>query len=140
MIPRLYQVIPAGRAVQALRNCYVTQPAAEFRGQSCRAELPSTTHFHIDHNGDLFTGLCAGIAPASIEELHPPISANTHPVFCLLCEMGPSGLMEMAAEQYGFTPRKDGYVSKCDLCFDVRRFLAATGEFPELRPACFYSM
>jgi hypothetical protein len=139
MIPQLYQVIPAGRAPEGLRHCYETMPAEALRGQTCEMELLSTTHFHIDHNGDLFTGLCAGIAPARVEDLHPRIEPDTHPVFCRLCEEGPFGLMQVAVRRYGFTPREDGYVSKCDLCFDVRRALQGTGGSIELRPASFYS-
>lgn len=138
MIPRLYQVIPAGRAVEALRGCYTPCSAEKFRGQACRSQLLSTTHFHIDHNGDLFTGLCAGIVAGTVEDLHPRISAGTDPVFWRLCEEGPFGLMEMAMKEYGFRPRGNGYVSTCDLCFDVRRHLQAKGEFRELRPAAFY--
>jgi hypothetical protein len=138
VVPRLYQVIPAGRATQALRHCYVPHPAAAFRGQSCRSQLLGTTHFHLDHHGDLFTGLCAGIAPAGVNDLHPRLTPETHPVFCLLCTGGPFGLMEMATAEYGYSPRVDGYVSSCDLCFAVRRHLVQTGEFAELRPASFY--
>jgi hypothetical protein len=140
MIAQLYQVIPAGRAPEALRDCYEAVAAEGFRGQTCEPDLLSTTHFHIDHNGDLFTGLCAGIAPATVGDLHPVISSDTHPVFSRLCEEGPFGLMEMAAEQFGFAPRADGYVSKCDLCFDIRRTLQKSGAFDELRPASFYTV
>jgi hypothetical protein len=138
MVPGSYQVIPGGRAVTALRSCYTPHPAENFRQKTCRSELLSTMHFHIDHNGDLFTGLCAGIAAANVENLHPDITGDTHPVFCRLCEHGPYGLMEMAAEHHAFEPRGDGYVSKCDLCLDVRACLHETGEYPELRPAGFY--
>jgi hypothetical protein len=138
IIPRLYQVIPAGRAPQALRRCYTARPAEQYVSESCRADLVSTTHFHIDHHGDLFTGLCAGIAPADVENLHPSIGEDTHPVFCALSAAGPFGLMEEFAREQGFRPAEEGYVSKCDLCFAVRRFLAGTGNFSELRPASFY--
>jgi hypothetical protein len=139
MIPRLYSVIPAGRAPEVLRESYRCYPAEDFRGQTCQGDLLSTTHFHIDHHGDLFTGLCAGIAPAGIEDLHPDIMPETHPVFCMLCREGPCGLTTMAKERYGFVPREDGYVSKCDLCFDARRCLVDSHEFRELRPLSFYA-
>ncbi len=140
VIPRLYQVIPAGRATEALRECYTLRPAEAFAGGSCVADLLSTTHFHIDQHGNLFTGLCAGIVPADIDDLHPRITPETHPIFCTLCAEGPFGLMEMAARRHGFTPRADGYASGCDLCFDVRRFLVGAGRFAELRPEVFYQV
>jgi hypothetical protein len=139
-VPALYQVIPSGRAPEALRECYRLLPASRFRGQTCRSELLSTSHFHIDQHGDLFTGLCAGLAPAAIDDLHPTITEDTHPVFCRLCVDGPFGLMRLARERFGYEERSDGYASKCDLCFDVRRRLHATGGFPELRPGAFYTI
>lgn len=138
MIARLYQVIPNGRAVEALRSSYTPREASSFRDASCMRDLTNTTHFHIDHYGDLFTGLCAGLAPATIDELHPEITERSHPVFHRLAVEGPYGLMRIAVDAHGYRERKEGYVSRCDLCMDVRGTLQRTGEFPELRPASFY--
>jgi len=139
-VPRSYQVIPAGRAVRALRSCYKPAPAQAFRGDSCEGELLSTSHFHIDNYGNLFTGLCAGIVAADMTDLHPQITPETHPVFTTLCESGSYGLMEKAIADSGFKPCEDGYVSKCDLCYDVRCHLQKETGSPELRPASFYSV
>ncbi len=137
-LPQLYGLTPGGRVPDALRDCFTALPAESFRGDRCERELLSTTHFHIDHLGNLFTGLCAGIAPGTADDLHPSISEGTFPAFCQLCAEGPFGLMQTAADQAGYAPRDSGYVSKCDLCFDVRRALRASGAFPELRPANYY--
>jgi outer membrane protein assembly factor BamB len=137
-IPAMYSVIPSGRACTALRFCYPPMPAASFEGMNCFHDLTSTSHFHIDHHGDLFTGLCAGLAPATIDDLHPAVTAASHPVFHGLAVMGPHALMEMARDQHGYAVREEGYVSKCDLCLDVRACLHTTGAFPELRPESFY--
>ena len=137
-LTELYGVIPGGRAPRALRASYKTAPAESFRGQACRDRLLSTTHFHIDHEGRLFTGACAGIVAGTIDDLHPVKEPATSPVFVTLCELGPVGLMDIAVARYGFTPDRAGYVSKCDLCFNVRRHLAADGAFPELQPLEFY--
>lgn len=137
-VPELYHLIPAGRAPDALRAYYDTCPAHQFRHERCKDSLLSTTHFHIDHHGDLFTGLCAGLTPATVDNLHPTVTEQTNPIFCMLCADGPYGLMEMATDEYGYELRDDGYVSKCDLCLHVRTHLQATGEFAELRPAEFY--
>jgi hypothetical protein len=137
-LPQLYDVIPAGRATEALRDCYTPRAAATFMGKSCEAQLLSTTHFHVDHHGNLFTGLCAGIVPARIDDLHPAILPDRHPIFCMLCEEGPYGLMRLAHEQFDYQEKEGGYISKCDLCFDVRRHLRARGKFNELLPDAFY--
>jgi hypothetical protein len=41
----------------------------------------------------------------------------------------------LAQDRHGYQERADGYVSKCDLCLDVRRCLHQAGEYSELRPA-----
>ncbi|MDD4869306.1 MAG: radical SAM protein [Kiritimatiellae bacterium] len=136
---KLYDVVPSGRAVSALRHCYQKRSVATFSGQSCRNDLLSTTHFHIDHEGNLFTGCCAGIAQATVPDLHPSVLSDTHPVFSMLCTEGPFGLMETSGKEHGFKPRHEGYVSKCALCLHVREHLSETGKFHELRPSYFYS-
>ena len=139
MLLALYQVIPSGRAVDALRHCYTAHPAEHYARRCCFADLSSTSHFHIDHYGNLFTGLCAGLVPATIDDLHPRITSATHPVFHRLAQDGPYGLMGLAQDRHGYQERERGYVSKCDLCLDVRRCLQQTGQYPELRPASFYA-
>lgn len=134
-----YGVTPAGRAPEGLRFCYDAAPAEAFRGLDCREELFDTTHFHLDGDGNLITGLCAGIAAARLPDLHPTVTPSTHPAFIELYRGGPFGLMEAAGHRLGFTARPEGYVSKCDLCLDLRRTLHASGEFPDLRPAFYYA-
>jgi hypothetical protein len=137
LLPQLYGVIPGGRAVRALRRCYSPRPAQAFAGRRCDILL-DTTHFHIDPSGSLFTGLCAGLSPASVEDLHPEITPRTHPIFSTLLAEGPHGLMAMATHDHAYEERPTGYVSPCDLCIDVRRWLRGRGSFPELRPDAFY--
>jgi hypothetical protein len=138
-LPALYGVIPNGRAVTALRNAYTARPASAYRTRRCAGDLSSTLHFHIDPYGHLFTGLCAGLAPATVDNLHPEITAQTHPVFAMLAAEGPWGLMKMAEERHGYEEQDRGYVSPCDLCLDVRGALHETGEYAELRPSAFYT-
>lgn len=137
-LAEMYSLTPGGRAPRALRTSYRPEPAESFRGQTCRNQLLSTSHFHIDHMGRLFTGTCAGILAGAIGDLHPLKTPQTSPVFVSLCERGPVALMDVAVEKYGFAPDREGYVSKCDLCFKVRRHLVAAGGYPELQPASFY--
>jgi hypothetical protein len=137
-LAELYYVIPNGRAATALAASFASRPASDFRGQTCFADLMSTSHFHIDHHGDLFTGLCAGLAVATIDDPHPYIDEYTQPIVRLLMAEGPLGLMAMAQSTHGYEQRERGYVSKCDLCLDVRDHLFATGVYAELRPAEFY--
>jgi hypothetical protein len=138
-IPASYGVIPGGRACSALRGCYSAEPAESFRGQSCCRELMSTSHFHVDLYGNLFTGLCAGLVAATVADLHPVVEPGQHPILTTLCHDGPLVLMGIAIDRHRFAPRADGYVSKCDLCLDVRTCLWQSGEYGELQPAGFYA-
>lgn len=138
-LPGMYGLIPGGRVTESLRACYKARPAEAYCRLTCARDLFNTTHFHIDHLGNLFTGLCAGIAPATVDDLHCEITADNGPLFTLLCSAGPCGLMELAARDYGYVPRGEGYISKCDLCLDVRKHLVASGKYSELRPAQFYA-
>jgi hypothetical protein len=135
---RVYPVVPGGRAVAGLRSCWPARPASAYRSIDCYQDLTSTSHFHLDPDGNLFTGLCVGLAVATIDDLHPDITAGAHPLFDCLATAGPHGLMRLAAERHGFVERPAGYVSRCDLCLDVRGHLAGTGLYPELRPIDFY--
>ena len=138
-IPNLYQVIPGGRAPEALRKCYSPRPPESFRSARCRSEIMSVTHFHIDLYGNLFTGFCAGLVAGTIDGLHPLIEPERYPLLHLLSEEGPHGLYKMASEEHGYVPLEGGYVSKCDLCYRVRRHLHDAGRFPELRPDAYYA-
>ncbi|MCE5325738.1 MAG: radical SAM protein [Planctomycetaceae bacterium] len=137
-LPGLYGLTVGGRVCSALRDCFVPQAGESYRNCTCRRELTSTSHFHIDPGGRLFTGTCAGIVPATSEDFHPAISAASHPVFTTLCGGGPWALAELAARQCAFKPREQGYVSKCDLCLDARGSLERLGTYSELAPAGFY--
>jgi hypothetical protein len=136
-LPRLYGVIPGGRATSALRESYAARRADKYRHVRCD-NLLGTTHFHIDPHGFLFTGLCAGIMVATVDDLHPEMTSASHPIAARLLADGPFGLMRSAAERHGYREREDGYVSACDLCIDVRAFLRRAGDYPELRPDEFY--
>ena len=50
-----------------------------------------------------------------------------------------TGLFELAAKRYDFEP-SGGYLSKCHLCLDLRRYLALDRDAAgaELRPQAFY--
>ena len=137
-LPDLYNLTPGGRVVDSLRAHYSHHPAEAYAGRACRRDLLGTTHFHIDPYGNLFTGLCAGISAATADDLHPRITPETHPVFTTLCESGPGGLLALAEREFDYRRRDDGYISRCDLCFHVRRCLAASGQFAELRPESYY--
>jgi len=138
-VERIYGLTPGGRVLEELRDCYRAEPAEQFRPQRCGSILANTSHFHIDPFGNLFTGLCPGIAAGKIGDLHPEITRETHPIFHRLASGGPYELAQWAQDSHGFELGMDGYISECDLCMDVRRYLRTCGQFNELEPEAFYA-
>lgn len=136
---RMFPLTPGGRVVEELRDCYQARPAEAYRDSPCRSELSGVSHFHIDPQGCLFTGLCPGITAGDIEDFHPDITPESHPITTCLVTQGPLGLMDRFGLREGFSPREEGYVSKCDLCLHLRKHLRSRGEWPELRSDGFYA-
>ncbi|MBN2710830.1 MAG: radical SAM protein [Planctomycetes bacterium] len=127
---------PGGRAAESLKSGLERFPPEHFIDETCAASLERTGHFHISPEGHLFTGHCPGISVGKVGDFHPEITAENAPVFRVLYEKGPCGLMELAKGE--FKPSEDGYIGKCHLCLDIRKFLHKTGRFPDLCPPEFY--
>jgi hypothetical protein len=72
------------------------------------------------------------------DDLGTPLPAEKYPLLARLYESGINGLFEMARQE-GFEP-SGGYLFKCHLCMDIRRYLVLDRElsFPELAPRGFY--
>ncbi len=137
---QLYPLTPGGRVAEKLRDFFPKQPASAFKGGQCVEMLTDVSHFHVDPYGILFTGACPGIASAVFPDLHGEKNLEQHPVFTTLAVSGPYGLMQRAILEECFTPDPEGYISPCDLCFQVRKSLHHHhgDNYPELQPAVFY--
>ena len=59
------------------------------------------------------------------------------PVLKYLVKEDMKGLLDFA-ENMGYQEPGEGYVSKCHLCLDIRKYLAFTGDYDELKPREFY--
>lgn len=127
---------PGGRTTEKLTEGVARQPAEAFAGQSCRATLESTGHFHIDPYGNLFTGHCPGISAASIDDFHPEMNEESAPVYTCLLAGGPHRVWQELAQD--FEPDPEGYISRCHLCLDLRLHLRDRDCYKELRPDDFY--
>jgi hypothetical protein len=136
----LVPLTPGGRVPEGLPELFIRQPAENFQGGHCLDILTNVDHFHIDPEGNLFTGHCPGIISARVPDIHHEKSLEEDPIFVSLAFGGPYALMQLATERTGFTPDSAGYVSPCDLCFQVRQHMhrSVPGAWPELDPVTFY--
>ena len=139
-----YWIHTGGRALETFRPLLGQKTFQQIMREStgnCCAELSNTGHFHIDLFGNFIPGLCSGLSIA-IEDLAKPLSAEIYPILTSLYRHGIRGLVKMAEDRVGFSPQKDLYINKCDLCTEVRSFLGQNDYhgFKELSPSEFYSI
>ncbi len=134
-------VLPMGRLVYELGHLYPRFPAKRFFGESCLSELTRPWHVHVDCYNNYVPGYCAGISLGDARRLPDIVSGvdlGDRPILRALAT-DIRELYELAVREYGYRERREGYVSKCHLCVDIRRHIALeTNEFKELRPLEFY--
>ena len=138
-IPSRYWIHFGGRALKTFREKFPLQPLRAILENSGRCrELTDTTHFHVDLFGNYIPGLCSGLA-IQIQDLGKPLDPDKYPFINMLFSEGIKGFLKLAQERYGFIPG-DQYFSKCDLCLEIRQFLANEKRIPshELEPREFY--
>lgn len=133
-----------GRAAGAVGGHLERKPVGQFADTSCWQTLLRCKHVHVDGLGRLMPGTCAGIVlgtvgPRSVAEIWRQLDADhaRRPIVGTLAAKGPVGLLEEAIS-VGFRPAV-GYAGKCQLCWDLRTHLAASGlGLGELSPAWMY--
>ena len=118
----------AGRASGMLAQYLEHKPVESFISQNCESELHphQMEQVHIDPDGLVFPSKCAGIIFINAKErsLSEAIKSGiyTHnPIMDILISEGPVGLLRLA-EKEGYISSA-GYVSKCHLCHETRKFL-----------------
>jgi hypothetical protein len=101
-------------------------------------ELQDVSHFHLDLYGNYIPGLCSGLS-IQLQDLGKPLDPQKYPFLTILFQKGIRGLMDTAVYDYGFQPNAQ-YVSKCDLCQDIRKYLVLLKDVNsvELQPKGFY--
>ncbi|MEW6586783.1 MAG: hypothetical protein AB1442_14405 [Nitrospirota bacterium] len=115
--------------------------AAHFFGEECTTPFLRGWHNHFDNYGNYIPGFCGGISFGDCRELDKllkeGIDAGQYPVLGFLMEDDIKGLFDLARSS-GYAESEEGYFSKCHLCTDIRKHLALTGDYKELRPREFY--
>jgi hypothetical protein len=130
-----------GRATTSLKSMYPTQPASRFLSTPCRPPFLRSWHNHFDNYGNFMPGFCGGISLGSWfnldETLQEGIDLKKFPILRFLIAEDMRGLFHFAKD-LGYEESPDGYLSKCDLCLDIRKHLVKQGDFAELQPRVFY--
>jgi len=145
----------AGRAAAELAPLLDRIPAEALAG-ACRQRLLRSRHVHVDGEGIVCAGTCAGVVLGRVGEagsvgllwrrLSEAFASADRPgeaevgwdVLRVLVRSGAVGLAARAAE-LGYEPAAEGYVGRCHLCWDVRRWLFEKRHFPgQLGPAQVY--
>ncbi len=135
-------VLPMGRAVYRLNYIYERYPAKYFFHENCLYDLTRPWHIHVDCFFNYVPGYCAGLSLGDarrLEDILSGLDLDNYPILRALTK-GLGELYRFAVENYGYRERRDGYVSKCHLCLDIRLhiFQKAKDEFRELQPREFY--
>jgi hypothetical protein len=130
-----------GRATSQLKPYYPTYPARVFFDIPCQPTFLREWHNHFDNYGNYMPGFCGGISLGNWLELdhllNEGIDLDEHPVLAFIAASDFAGLFDFAKDR-GYVESEGGYLSKCDLCTDLRRHLVTVDDFPELRPLEFY--
>ncbi|MHC4459410.1 MAG: hypothetical protein ACYS0I_20400 [Planctomycetota bacterium] len=130
-----------GRAAEELKGLYPGYPSQRFVDTACQPDFLRSWHNHFDNYGNFMPGYCGGISLGSWFEmdrlLKEGIDPENRPVLKYLVKEDMKGLLNFALDM-GYQELGEGYVSKCHLCLDIRKYLASKGDYEELKPGEFY--
>jgi hypothetical protein len=139
-IPSRYWIHLGGRALNTYREVFQTSTLETILAGNDRgcAELADVSHFHLDCFGNYIPGLCSGLAIRR-DDLGRMLMPDDYPVLTMLYHSGITEFYDYACREYGFEPDRH-YLSKCHLCFDIRRHLVVVegAQTGELQPHGIY--
>jgi len=142
---RRYPERMTGRAADCLAPLAARTPIDALPDDDCRSALLESRHVHVDPDGWVYPGTCAGIvfgratADVPLDEVLAAWRPHGSPVIAQLVAGGPKRLLAQAAEG-GFRPDAGGYAGPCHLCWAVRRHLVERGAGgDDLKPEWLYA-
>jgi len=141
---RRYPERMTGRAAEHLAPLADRFPIDALPCDPCRRPLLESAHIHIDPEGWVYPGTCAGLVLGRVTPARPlDLLLETwrpaaSPLLARLAEGGPRRLLEEAA-RHGFRPDPQGYAGPCHLCWWLRKTLVRSGaEVESLQPPTLY--
>jgi hypothetical protein len=132
-----------GRAPYAIEefDLFPKFHAARFFSVPCTPAFLRSWHNHFDNYGNFIPGYCGGLTLGDSRNLEAllaeGIDMDAHPVLSYIIADNFEGLLGFAGE-LGYRERHSGYLSKCHLCADIRKFLIRVDDYAELQPREFY--
>ena len=130
-----------GRATYRLKNFFPTYPAHVFFTIPCQPPFLRDWHNHFDNYGNFMPGYCGGISLGNWQNLNDllenGINLENYPILKHLIANDMEGLFRFATD-FGYVESQSGYLSKCDLCLDIRKHLISKYNFDEINPRDFY--
>lgn len=132
-------IVPKGKCLYTLEKFFYKFPPEKFKGANCVFDFLNPYHIHVDLYGNYLTSFCAGITPGKFEKvINEGIKIEDNEILKFLFT-DIYQLLLWAEEKYGYK-RKEGYINKCHLCLDIRKFLIENGYKSDyLQPEKFYS-
>lgn len=137
-----YHLTMKGRALRTFAEYHervtLKELLCDYAVMPC-SELLNVSHFHVDCYCNYIPPQCTGLSVA-VHDLDRELSPEDYPFITLLYEKGITALYKLAVEKYGYSPEHDAYVSKCELCTEIREFLVNTKgvRTKDLAPVEFY--
>ncbi|MCM8807336.1 MAG: radical SAM protein [Candidatus Omnitrophica bacterium] len=130
-------IVPKGKCLYTLENFFYKFPPEKFKGANCIFEFLNPYHIHIDLYENYIPSFCAGITLGNFEKvLNEGINRNEKILNFLMTDI--YSFLIWAENEYGYK-RKEGYINKCHLCLDIRKYLIDNGfYFDSLKPIEFY--
>jgi organic radical activating enzyme len=140
-LARNVELFLMGRAPYRLQRFYTKYSSDYFIKEPCLPPLVRSWHNHFDNYGNWLPGYCGGISLGNWHDLdlllEQGLYLGEHPVLGFIIKQDFTGLLRYARD-FGYEESREGYVSKCHLCVDIRKYLMTKQEFKELKPKEFY--
>jgi len=137
-------LLPMGRLAWRPNPLYKRYSQECFFHEDCHEELTRPWHVHVDNYGNYISGYCGGLSLGGYEMwdeiFQEGINLDERPVIGALAS-GLGDLYKYAEDNHSYGPNGEGYVSKCHLCLDIRKYLSDEGcGLKELSPRQFYDL
>ncbi|UCF99003.1 MAG: 4Fe-4S cluster-binding domain-containing protein [Spirochaetaceae bacterium] len=133
----------SGRAPYEMEefDLFPKYPAESLFLKPCSPAFIRSWHNHFDSYGNFMPGYCGGLSLGDCrcldELLVAGIDLDSRPLLSYIIADNFEGLLGFAKE-HGYREREYGYLSKCHLCMELRKFLVRAEDFAELAPREFY--